>query len=932
MLISRSNLKNSLFLGASIASFGMLAGAAMAQETKGDLESVIVTGTRVAGMTAADSAAPITVLGTTALTQGAGSGDLRAALGQSVPSFNTESTSGDLGRLILSASLRGLSSNDTLILVNGKRRHGVGVLNLGGTFSGSAAPDISLIPTGAIEHAEVLLDGSAAQYGTDAIAGVMNFILKKNSSGGTIVVNGGRYYHGDGETYDMSLNLGLPLFDKGFVNITLDKKYGNFTRRSGSDTRYIGGPSTGFAEAPEGRIGFGATATTNTFAVDPSTGVVPCSNGICIPLAARRAVPYYPNVNQTSGAPEQQLFTAFVNAGYDVSDDVHLYAFGSWGHRFAKALQNYRTPLQLSAAPGSNQPCTAANRQGYNTAVTTTGTRFCAIGVGAPAGVLLANQNALGTNGLDANGQVISSGNPGTYYTPGELLMYPLGDTPIEVIQEDDYQYNAGIKFALAGWDIDAGASYGKDIDNISNWDAGNRSLLLDTHTSPSRFYVGQFGAAQTVFNLDATHRYNIGMAGPLTVAVGLEAREDFYQIKPGDAASTYKEGPIAFPGYSAANASKHSRKNYAAYVDFAVAPIEALQLDIAGRYEHYSDFGDATIGKITARYDFNPQWAVRGTISTGFRAPTLAEEYYSATGISPTAVTVRLPANSPASALLGLPKLGPEISTQYSAGIVAHPFEDLSVTIDGYSLTLGNRIVQSATVYSLGGVPLVPIVAQAIALQGVSVDPTVTQNGITTFLNGISTLTQGVDLAMSYPTDLGNYGLIDWTLAGNYNQTSISKVQPPPAAILNSAPTATLFPVYTQYNFVHSAATTKVGLTASWSLDEWGLTLRETFYGPKHQFATPTGSPPYFAQNRPAVGIFDGEVRYSLTEGVQLAVGGNNMFNIKPAEYRAYATPDTDANGKALTPLNGGIANGKLPGAYDSNGGFYYARLTLKF
>ena len=926
MIVSKSNLKNSLFLGASIVSFGMMTNAAFAQsEAKADLESVIVTGTRVAGMTAADSAAPITVLGTTALTQGAGSADLRAALGQSVPSFNTESTSGDLGRLILSASLRGLSSNDTLILVNGKRRHGVGVLNLGGTFSGSAAPDISLIPTGAIEHAEVLLDGSAAQYGTDAIAGVMNFILKKNSSGGTIVVNGGRYYHGDGETYDMSLNIGLPLFDKGFVNITLDKKYGNFTRRSGSDTRYISGPSTGFAEAPEGRIGFGATATTNTFAVDPSTGIVPCSNGICIPLAARRAVPYYPNVNQTSGAPEQQLFTAFVNAGYDINDDMHLYAFGSWGHRFAKALQNYRTPLQLAAAQFSNQPCSATNRQGYNTATTATGAFACAVGVGG--GIA-----PLGTNGLNSSGTVISSGNQGTYYTPGEIIMYPLGDTPTEVIQEDDYQYNAGIKFALAGWDFDVGGSYGKDIDNILNWDAGNRSLLLDTHTSPSRFYVGQFGAAQTVFNLDATHQYNIGMAGPLTVAVGLEAREDFYQIKAGDAPSRYKEGPIAFPGYALTDASKHSRKNYAAYVDFAVAPIEALQIDVAGRYEHYSDFGDATIGKITARYDFNPQWAIRGTISTGFRAPTLAEEYYSATGISPTAVTVRLPANSPAAALLGLPKLGPEISTQFSAGIVAHPFEDLSVTIDGYSLVLGNRIVQSATINSLGGAINSPLVNQAIALQGVTIDPTVTQNGVTTFLNGLSTLTQGVDLAASYPTDLGDYGLIDWTLAGNYNQTSISKVQPPPAAITATAPGATFFPTYTQYNFVHSAATTKVGLTANWSLNEWGLTLRETFYGPKHQLATPNGGLPYFAQNRPAVGLFDGEVRYSLTEAVQLAVGGNNMFNIKPAEYRAYASPDTDTNGKALTPLNGGIANGKLPGAYDSNGGFYYARLTLKF
>ena len=935
MLILKSSLKNSLFLGASVVTFGVMASAAMAQsQAKGDLESVIVTGTRVAGMTAADSAAPITVLGTTALTQGAGTADLRQALGQTVPSFTAESVGGDLSNLALSAQLRGLSSNDTLVLVNGKRRHGVGLLNLnGGATGGGASPDLAMIPTGAIEHAEVLLDGSAAQYGTDAIAGVINFILKKNSSGGTFSANAGRYYKKDGATYDLSLNIGLPLFDKGFINVTLDKKYVDFAETGGADARLISGPSAGGVAALEGTIGFGATPGNNNTLVN-AAGIVPCTNGVCIPLAQRQTAAFYPNANRIGGNSEQQLTTAFVNAGYDVNDSVHLYSFASWGHRFAKANENYRLATQIIAAPGSSQPCSATNRQGYNTAAGSNGiTPACAIGVNTGTAASTLGVSALGVNGtgLNANGQIISGGQAGTLYTPGELVFAPSGFSPQEGIQEDDYQYNAGIKFALGGWDIDVGAGYGKDIDNILTFNSGNRALFIDTHTTPSNFYDGAFIATQLVASIDATHQYNIGMAGPLTVAVGLEAREDAYQIKSGDAASRYKEGGQSFPGYGIADASKHSRKNYAAYMDFAVAPIEALQLDIAGRYEHYSDFGDATIGKITARYDFNPQWAIRGTMSTGFRAPTLAEEFYSATQVSPTSATIQLPANSPSATLLGLPKLGPEISTQYSAGIVAHPFGDLSVTIDAYSLTLGNRIVRSATVNSLGGSINVPLVNTAIALQGISLDPTATQNGVTVFLNGISTLTQGVDLAVSYPTDLGEYGLIDWTLAGNYNNTSISKIQPPPAVITASAPGATFFPAYSTYNFVHSGAAEKVGLTANWSLDAYGVTLRETYYGPQHSLTTPNGGLPYYNNNRAGVGLLDLEGRYNFTESVQIAFGGNNIFNVKP-KTQGYLSPDTDANGKSLTQGNGSTRDPLMNGAYNPNGGFYYARLTLKF
>jgi len=236
-------LKHALLLGSSLATFAWAAPAMAQNNNGGSQETVIVTGTRVQGMTAADSAAPITVLGSDALTKGTGSTDLRQALGQTVPSFTAQQIGFDTAALTLSAALRGLSPNDTLVLVNGKRRHYTGNLHVdGGNFaSGSSGADISLLPEAAIDHVEVLLDGAAAQYGTDAIAGVVNFILKKKSSGGSVNATAGRDFEGGkgerGDEYNVSYNMGLPLFDKGYVNFTVEKSFSDFTHLGGCDRR-----------------------------------------------------------------------------------------------------------------------------------------------------------------------------------------------------------------------------------------------------------------------------------------------------------------------------------------------------------------------------------------------------------------------------------------------------------------------------------------------------------------------------------------------------------------------------------------------------------------------------------------------------------------------------------------------------------------------
>lgn len=913
------SLKNCMLAGVSISASVMFAGSALAQQSSNSDETVIVTGTRVQGMTAADSAAPITVLGTDALTRGTGTADLRQALGQVVPSITAQQYGSGTANITLSMALRGLSPNDTLVLVNGHRRHYTGNLHTlgGGNDVGSSAPDISLIPKAAIDHVEVLLDGAAAQYGTDAISGVINIILKKKSSGGQLSVTAGQTYANEGQTYDLSYNMGLPLFDKGFANVTVEKAYHNYTQNGGADNR--------LANA----AGLVPSATVTGF--NPTTGIANLSAGVPVPAANLALIKNYPRANPINGDAETQLTQGTVNAGYDFSDTARLYAFGSIAHRYGKLFSNYRLPDQVIAMPGSSQPCSATNPTGYNTAANAAGTPVCALGIN---GGTLPIAGAVGFTGLDSSGIIKSSGMAGNLYTPGVLVMYPGGFRPQVAMKEDDYQYNVGLKLNVLGWDVDTNVGYGKDVDLIYTYNTANRSLFIDTHTSPGNFYEGSFTASQLTGTIDATRSFNVGMASPLTTSVGVEAREDLFGLGAGEPASYYKEGAQTFPGYLPSNAGNHSRKNYAAYVDFALAPIETLQLDIAGRAEHYSDFGDTQIGKITARYDFMPELAIRGTISTGFRAPTLGEEFYSSTSVAPTRATVQLPANSAAAKILGLPNLRPEVSTSYSIGFVAHPLSDLSVTIDAYSITMGSRIVSAGSIYARGGTPLVPLANTAIAANGNLLDSTVTVAGVTAFLNGLNTLTQGVDFTISYPTDLGDAGLIDWILAGNFNQTGVSAVAPTPSVILAQNPSATFFTAPRLYGFVHSAPQEKVGLTANWSLDEWGVTFRETYYGPQHGYTSPSGCltlSTCYVVNQAGVGITDLEAHYSVTEQLQFAIGGNNLFGIRP-DAVGYASPVAVGTSSG-NPVNGGnVNNSPIGAAFTPNGGYYYGRITFNF
>ena len=336
-------------------------------------------------------------------------------------------------------------------------------------------------------------------------------------------------------------------------------------------------------------------------------------------------------------------------------------------------------------------------------------------------------------------------------------------------------------------------------------------------------------------------------------------------------------------------------------------------------RYEHFSDFGDTTIGKLTTRYDLSPALALRGTISSGFRAPTLAEEYYSATNVSPTAAVVQLPANSSSAKILGFGNLKPEKSDNISFGVVAHPMPKLSVTVDAYKIKITDRIVATGTIFGLGGATNSAAVLTAISAHGNVLDPTVTYVGVSVFTNGVDTETSGLEFTANYSSDFGDLGHVDWSASANFNTTKITKVAATPVAV---SPQPLFSPTARSY-LTTASPKAKVSFGALWTLSKWTANLRETIYGKTSDLQSINGGF-YASETSPVQGITDLEVSYALTPKLKLAVGANNLFDVKAKNRPQTASGPLDGSNVYDAPL------GLTP--YGINGGFYYARATFSF
>ena len=774
----------------------------------GTPEDVIVTGTRQQGRTKAESPAPVDVISAAEL-QRTGEQNVFDALNKVLPSIDLPPFGFDTAGLVRAIRLRGLSPDDTLVLVDGKRRHVSGNINADiGPVGGSDPVDLDTIPISLIDHVEVLRDGAAAIYGSDAIAGVINIILKHATHGGTAYAQEGATYVQDGFTNNIGASFANPIGDKGYFDVAGDYRYHDHTNRDGDYPQNLG------------------------------------------PIKAPV------NVSQIEGDPRNNVVSLGYNAAYEFVPELEAYSFATYTYKHSESFENFRDPNVAGA---------------YQTEAITPATPF---------GNLTAAK------------------------------YYPVGFTPLEALNEDDYSVTGGARGTVVGdLHYDLSSTYGGDIDNISTLQSINPDLLHATGNSPLHFHAGEFNDTEWTNNLDLSKPFDVGIfAKPINVAFGAEYRRDTYQINPGDPASRFLGGSQAYPGFTVASAGSFHRSNEAVYGDIDTHPLPQWEIDFAGRFEHYSDVGDTETGRVTTRYDFTPDYAIRGTISNGFRAPTLAQEGFSAVNVAPTSAGGQLPVASPGARLLGAIPLKAERSQNYSVGFLASPIERLHIALDFYEIDIRDQIVDSGQIVQT---PNGPNILTAFNLNGFGIPPGVPAANVFAqfYTNGVSTHNRGADLTVDYNTPLPS-GKINWLLAANFNSTEITRTE---AA-------AQLTPDVLS-EIKESTPKSKIIAQAVYLNNPFSVTLRETRFGQVAEILADgnSGAAPYtFNRNKPHF-ITDLELGYKITPDVSFFLGADNLF-------------DTYANHTTAGARFHNAEQYIISSPYGIDGGFYYGRISYSF
>jgi iron complex outermembrane recepter protein len=879
-------------------------------------DSIIVTGTRRTDRTVADSPVPVDVIGGDALAN-TGLTETNKILNQLVPSFNFPQPSITDGTdVIRPASLRGLAPDQTLVLVNGKRRHVTALLNVNGSVGrGSAAVDLNLIPALAIERVEVLRDGASSQYGSDAIAGVINIRTKTADSGGKASVSWGKYFTTmegvprvtglqtdtagqpilnpadtrfflantdgeqkmrDGEYKTAAVNIGVPI-GGGYINVTGEYRDRDATNRSGYDLRPNYNRPTALFDTRE--VSFN-----------------------------RR--------NFIFGDAATEDFNLFLNAGMPLGESFDFYVFGSYGHRDGLSAANYR---QASAAANRNFSTIAPN-------VTPNAANFVAL---RPDGFL------------------------------------PFIDSKLE-----DFAGFAGIKGEFGdGWNADLSLGYGRNKFDYMVRNSLNTSF---GPASQSDFDAGGLQFSQLTANLDISHQFDWGLASPVSLAFGVEYRDENFKIRPGDNQS-FAIGPLfqssfvttavncaaqtgvfnattsvcsfpgraalvgaqGFPGFPTSARTDRSRNSKAAYIELDGDVAEGLTVTVAGRYEDFSDFGNTVNGKLAMRYEPVDGLALRGSISNGFRAPSLHQQFFTTTstnfiaGVPVEISTVAV--DSPVARALGAQQLKAEKSLNLSLGVTMQPTDGLNLTIDYYKIEIDDRIVLTENLGAAG--------TGSAAIQA-AVKAVLDANGFQSvgaarfFINGLDTTTQGIDAVASYRFSTGGFG--NWTLtaAYNLNDTTINRRI---AALgpLASIPGLVLFGRVEGIRFTDGQPKDKIVLSADGKIGDFGITFRNTRYGEviSPDAAAPIADPaslrllgPDDLVLRPKW-ISDLEVRYGFLDRFELAVGANNLFDVYPDARPQGARPTG-----GFYPVNAGYLPYSGFSPFGFNGRFLYGRLSVTF
>ncbi len=811
------------------------------------LEALTVLGTRSKARSATDSAVPIDIIGGEEL-HNQGATDVLDQLRVLVPSFNVSTIPiDDAATLIRPANLRGLPPDNTLILVNGKRRHRSAVITfLGhGLSDGSQGVDLSVFPSLALEQVEVLRDGAAAQYGSDAIAGVINFGLKRLRDGGAVEIFGGQYYDGDGFTQQYDGQIGIPLGANGFATFTAEYRK--------------------------------ADATSRSVQRDDAAEV------------AAAGYPNVPNPAQIWGSPEIKDDTKFVaNIGF-TGDNFEFYLFGNAASRNTDGGFYYRNPTTRGGVYSND---------GGQTLL-----------VGSPSGAACPSI-AL----RDANGSLIpyTTVAAGVAALPGDcftfLDTFTGGFTPRFGGKMKDAAVTGGFKGTWAGdvyWDLSV--SYGRNEIDFIMYNTVNASLGPN---QPAGLFFRPGGNEQIEknFNFDVTKSFD-----RVNLATGVELRNESFEISAGDTGSTaigplteqgFSIGSNGFPGFNTVTAGKHERDNWAVYLDAEAQLTDQFLLAAAVRYEDYDDFGGTTNWKLTSRYDFTDSFAVRGAVSTGFRAPTPGQSNVSQVTTAfidgELRDTATLPPTDPIAAFYGAEPLTPEESENASLGLV-WTGDNWLITADWYRIEVEDRIARS-TDFTLTDADRAALVAagspQAASLSRVGF-----------FVNDFDTTTTGLDLVASIDTD-HFAGSTSYSLAFNFNDTEVDNFTP---GIITEARIKKL---------EESLPRTKGYFSVNHQRDNWYINARVNYYGSFYEdhldsdvVLAEDGGLPIFGDSAITVDL---EAGMDFDSGVYFKVGAQNLFNKEPDD----------------NPWGALVAGAQYPvhTPYGFNGGFYYARVGWKF
>ncbi|NWB45665.1 TonB-dependent receptor plug domain-containing protein [Pseudomonas gingeri] len=753
------------------------------------LDRVVAIGTRRSDATALTSTAPVDVINAEELKQ-TGATSLNQALFQLLPSFNfPQNQSATRGQDPKGASLRGLAPDQTLVLINGKRRHASAVVNISGgvPFVGAQPVDLDMIPISAIDHVEVLRDGASAQYGSDAIAGVINIVLKERDSGGEINTQLGKFAQGD-----------------GFSKAT-DGWYG------------VGLPGDGFL-----------TLSFNTLNNKPD------DIGDSYQVNGQTQDPRW-------GGAGRDKYNLAANAEIGLSDQWRLYSFATFGQD------------------------TSVN-----------------------------------------NTPPLLAGNPNNV-----AAIYPNGTIPKYRYRYEDGALTVGSRYEDASLGrFDLSATYGRDTHDETAFDTLNPSFGA---ASPTRFNVATLINEQTNLTLDYAKDLDVDWSKhPLTVSAGVAYRNERYRLEAGDADSysfgginDVQVGAVQASGLTPDDAGTYSRNVGGVYFGLENQLTDKFQFGLAGRTEHYSDFGSATTGKVSARYDFTPRVGLRATVNNAYRAPTLGQigtSWTTTTNVDSSGnpvLTRMLPADNPAARALGAQPLKPEKSTNFSLGLVLRPTDQASVTIDAYQISIRDRLLYS------GGISG-PQAEQILQAAGYG------QYTWAQFMtNAADTRTRGIDIVGKYNLDLQQFGNLALSAGYTKAKTVIERI--------NSNPYG--FDVLTREarGFLeHGYPEDKLVFGAVHRYGAWTVALNETRYGQYRKYAT-TDAAAQYDQTFSAQWTTDLDVNYAFTKQLRLSVGANNLFDSKPDTFNQQLRQTAGQQYSFLSPAA-------------PEGAFYYTRLSYDF